>query len=303
MTKAPKNLGASVRARLYKLARERGDDFQLVLTRFANERLLYRLGVSEQASRFVLKGATMFTVWLGNPHRPTRDVDLLGRGDLDESALREIFRSIVTLPFEDGVVFDADTIRSGPIREDQHSGGVGLELVARIDTARLSLQVDIGFGDAITPDAKTISLPTMLPFAAPTLAAYPRETVVAEKLEAIIHIGLANTRMKDFYDLDFLAKTFSFDGDLLIKALGATFEHRATGIPHGIPIGLSDEFAEGKRDKWLAFLKKLGAAERPEFVEVVRTVRGFALEPLSAAETKVAFDKTWAPRGPWTDDQ
>jgi len=178
MTKPPTHIAASVRARLLRFAQEHGEDHQLVLTRFANERLLYRLASSPQASRFVLKGATLFTAWLGQPHRATRDVDLLGRGDDDETHMRELFQSIAAMPMDDGVIFDA-AVTSGPIREGQRYGGIRLVLLARIANAKVTVQVDIGFGDAITPEATTLELPTLLDFPAPRLLTYPRETEAA----------------------------------------------------------------------------------------------------------------------------
>lgn len=212
MTKSPKDIGASVRARLLRLARERGEDFQLVLTRYANERLLYRLATSGHASRFVLKGAALFTIWTGEPHRATRDVDLLGFGDPSEDHLRAVFADILAVEVDDdGVRFDESTLDVGPIREEQDYGGVRVVLIAQVTNAKVRLQVDVGFGDAITPDAMNVDFPPLLDFPAPNLRAYPRETVVAEKLEAMVKLGQANSRMKDFYDLAVLSQTFAFE--------------------------------------------------------------------------------------------
>lgn len=202
MTKKPTNVGASVRARLLRLARERGEDFQLVLTRYASERLLYRLTSSRHASRFVLKGAALFTLWTGRAHRATRDLDLLGFGDSTEPHVRAVFADVLAGDVcDDGVRFDEDSLEVGPIREEQEYGGVRVVVIARIASAKVRLQVDVGFGDAVTPEAAMVEFPTLLDFPAPRLRAYPRETVVAEKVEAMVQLGLANSRMKDFYDL------------------------------------------------------------------------------------------------------
>ncbi len=200
MTKTPpKDIGASVRARLLRLSRERGEDFQLVLTRYANERLLFRLASSRHAQRFVLKGAALFTLWTGKTHRATRDLDLLGSGNPSVDHMREVFAEVLALEVaDDGVRFDLGSLAAGLIREEKEYGGVRLELVGRITNAQVRLQVDVGFGDAITPEASVIDFPPLLDFPAPRLRAYPRETVVAEKFEAMVQLGTLNSRMKDF---------------------------------------------------------------------------------------------------------
>ncbi len=198
MTKVPTNIGASVRARLLALARKRGEDFQLLLTRYVNERLLYRLSVSSHCRHFILKGAALFTLWTGKPHRATRDLDFLGFGDPSEAHVRAMFTEVLALQVpDDGVIFEAESLEVGPIREDQEYGGVRLLLAARVTSARVRLQIDVGFGDAITPSAAEAEFPPLLDFPAPRLRAYPRETVIAEKLEAMVQLGIANSRMKD----------------------------------------------------------------------------------------------------------
>jgi predicted nucleotidyltransferase component of viral defense system len=242
---SPKDVGASVRARLLRLAHERGEDFQLVLMRYANERLLYRLTISRHGERFVLKGAALFTLWTGKPHRATRDVDLLGFGDPAEAHIRKVFAEILALDVEDdGVRFDLSSLEVGPIREEQEYGGVRVEVVARITSAQVRLQVDIGFSDAITPDAAVVEFPPLLEFPAPRIRAYPRESVIAEKLEAMVKLGIANGRMKDFYDIVVLARSFDFDGEVLVRALRATFDRRKTPLPEGLPVALTPAFAD-----------------------------------------------------------
>ncbi len=217
MKKPLTNIGASVRARLQRLAREQGEDFQLLLTRYANERLLFRLSTSGHAQQFVLKGAALFTLWTGKPHRATRDLDLLGFGDPGVEHVRQVFSEVLAREVaDDGVHFDLPTLAVGLIREDQEYGGVRVEVVARVTNAQVRLQVDVGFGDAITPEALVVEIPALLDFPAPRLRAYPRETVVAEKLEAMVKLGMANSRMKDFYDIAVLARSFPFQGEFRV---------------------------------------------------------------------------------------
>jgi len=304
MTKSPPtNIGASVRARLNDLARKRGEDFQLVLTRYANERLLYRLYRSKHADHFVLKGAALFIIWTGTHHRVTRDIDLLGTGDLGEARLREIVGDVLTQSVEDdGVVFDLGSVNVGPIRKGQAYGGLRVELIARITTAQVRLQVDVGFGDAITPDATEAEFPTLLDFAAPRIRAYPRETVVAEKLDALVQLGLTNSRMKDFYDLVVLARRFQFDGGLLVRAITATFDRRGTPLPTGTPIALTAQFVKdvGKNTQWTAFLRKADVADGDTLSNTMAAVSAFVERPLLAAATQTPFAEHWPAGGPWT---
>jgi predicted nucleotidyltransferase component of viral defense system len=302
VTKPPKDVGASVRARLLHLAREHGDDFQLLLTRYANERLLYRLAQSRYQGSFILKGATLFTLWTGHPHRATRDVDLLGVGDPSEGRIRDMFGEVIALEVaDDGVEFDAGSLAVGPIREDQEYGGARVEMVARVTAARVRLQIDVGFGDAVTPPPVRMDLPVLLDFPMPRLLVYPRETVVAEKLDAIVQLGTANSRMKDFYDLFVLARGFEFDGALLVRAIRATFERRKTPLPAELPTGLTNEFATdpGKATQWMAFGRKSGAHDAPDLRTTITTIVAFAEGPLAAAARGLPFGGRWLPGGPW----
>lgn len=302
MIKSPKDIGASVRARLLRLARERGEDFQLVLTRYANERLLYRLASSKHESRFVLKGAVLFTLWTGEPHRATRDVDLLGFGEPSEDHIRSVFADVLAVEVEDdGVRFDASTLDVGPIREEQEYGGVRVVMVAQVTSAQVRLQIDVGFGDAITPEAVTAGFPALLEFPAPKLRAYPQETVVAEKLEAMVKLGQANSRMKDFYDLVVLARSFAFEGELLVRAITATFARRGTPLPSGLPVALTSEFTDDrmKNTQWSAFLRKSAAPSPGDLREFAATIARFVEEPLAAAAADEPFAKYWPSGGPW----
>lgn len=303
MTKAPpKDLGASVRTRLLRLSRERREDFQLVLTRFANERLLYRLASSTHGERFVLKGAALFTVWTGRPHRATRDLDLLGFGDPGEARLRAVFAEVLSIAVpDDGVHFDPESLAVGLIREEQAYGGVRVELLARVTTAKVRLQVDVGFGDAITPEASVVEFPPLLDFPAPRLRAYPRETVVAEKLEAMVRFGLANSRMKDFYDLATLGRDFDFEGALLTRAIRATFERRGTPLPGSTPIALTAAFAgeRAKQTQWSGFVRKAGLHDAATLGDAVASVRKFVGAPLVAAAGAGPLPGRWLAGGDW----
>jgi predicted nucleotidyltransferase component of viral defense system len=228
----PKNVAASVRARLQRVAQERREDVQLVLTRYANERLLHRLSVSPHASQFVLKGAALFTLWTGRAHRATRDLDLLGFGESTVERVRSVFDEILRLDVpEDGATFDVESLSVAAIRGGQEYGGVRALFDARVGSARIRMQIDVGFGDAITPAAEIVSFPALLDFPAPKLRAYPRETVVAEKVEAMVKLGMTNSRMKDFFDVVVLSRMFDFDGALLTRAIRATFVRRGTSLP------------------------------------------------------------------------
>ena len=253
------NRAASIRARLKQHPETSTQDFNLTLTQYGLERLLYRLSVSEHAPNFLLKGALLFQLWYGQPHRPTRDADLLGFCPDDVLTLVDVFRSICSIAVDDGIVFDPGSVIGTEIRKDAGYGGVRIDLRATLDGARLALQVDIGFGDAVTPDAQQVTYPTLLTdVPAPTLRAYPKATVVAEKLHAVTVLGMTNTRMKDFFDLWVLLHDTTLDDAELQRAIEATFARRQTAMPGIEPIGLSDAFAEDatKQVQWRAFLKK-----------------------------------------------
>jgi hypothetical protein len=273
------NRAASIRARLKQHPDTSKQDFNLTLTQYGLERLLYRLSVSEHAPNFLLKGALLFQLWYGQPHRPTRDADLLGFGPDDVPTLVGMFRSICSIAVDDGIVFDPVSVAGTEIRKDAGYGGVRIDVRATLDGARLALQVDIGFGDAVTPEAQPITYPTLLTdVPAPTLRAYPKATVVAEKLHAVTVLGMTNTRMKDFFDLWVLLHDTAMDDAEIQRAIEATFARRQTARPGAPPIGMSDAFAGDamKQMQWRAFLKK-NKLQAMDLGEVVRYVRGRAL--------------------------
>jgi len=236
MRRPPRNLAASIHRRLLNGARERGDDLQFVAQRYAAERFLYRLGVSQHREQFVLKGALLFALWGGSAYRPTRDLDFTGYGDPEVEAVLDRIRQICTAPApDDGMFFDAGTLRVEPIREEVEYGGVRVVFEARLSTAQIRMQLDVGFGNAIEPRAVEADYPTLLDAPAPRIRAYPHEAVVAEKLHAMVVLGERNSRYKDFYDLHVLARQFAFEGEHLTRAIAATFERRGTSIDAALP--------------------------------------------------------------------
>ena len=243
MAKPVRDIGASVRARLLALAREKGQAFDLLLTRYALERLLYRLSVSPYCDRFVLKGAMLITTWFNDPHRATRDVDLLGYGDPSPELMLATFREIVSIAADDGLTFDTDALRVDLIREELEYGGLRLRTTAALAGARISIVIDVGFGDAVEPGIEEIDLPVLLDLPSPHIRAYSRETVIAEKFQAMIALGRANSRMKDFYDVWVLGKSYDFNDDHLAQAIAATFDRRATPLPDALPDALTAAFA------------------------------------------------------------
>ena len=278
MPDRPRNVGASVRQRLLNLAHARGQPMELLLTRYALERLLHRLSLSRHRERFVLKGAMLLATWFDEPHRATRDVDLLGYGDAAEDALLATFREIMAVEADDGVTFDLKGLRIEAIREEVEYGGWRLRTTAALAGARIPITVDIGFGDAVEPGVEDIDLPVLLDLPSPYLRAYPPETVVAEKFHAMVALGRANSRMKDYYDVWMLTSAFELDQERLRRAILATFARRSTAIPAEVPDGLSDAFATdpGKQRQWDAFAINLSGSV-PEFPRVVRELQALLM--------------------------
>jgi len=253
------NRAASIRARLLNVAKAQGVDFNQVLVRFALERILYRLTQSPYAERFLLKGALLFTLWYDMPHRATRDADLLGFGASDLESVAQVFREIAAVAVDDGIVFDPASVSVEEIRKEAGYGGVRVVIAGELAKARCKTQIDVGFGDAVTPGPVDSVYPVLLDdMPAPRLRAYPTYTVVAEKLHAIALLGMTNSRVKDYFDLSVLLQRETFDADLLAQAIKATFERRGLAIPTELPIGLTDEFAHdpSRQALWQAFVRK-----------------------------------------------
>jgi hypothetical protein len=297
--KGSTSLERSVQSRLVKYAKSLGVDSNLILSRYANERLLYRISRSRHADRFVLKGAMMLMVWLGEMIRPTRDVDLLGFGDLSDAAIAATFAEMVMIDVEpDGVTFDPRSITVDPIRVEDVYGGKRVILLGHLGPARLKVQIDIGIGDAVYPDPQWLDYPSLLDLPRPLLRAYRPETSVAEKLHAMVTLGSKNSRMRDFFDIRALAARESFDGRTIARAIRTTFEKRGVAIPE-TPLALTPAFAdvEGKRDQWNGFLRKNGLPPI-DFEDVIGDVSQFLL-PVTRNLSVRNFDKSWSPGGPW----
>jgi hypothetical protein len=296
------NIAASVRQRLLDQAKSKRVDFNLLLTRYGLERFLYRLGRSEYRERFVLKGAMLFPLWGVVSYRSTRDVDLLGYGESEIEALVTVFRTICqTEVADDGITFDPVSVQAEGIRDQMEYGGTRLKLNADLAGARIHLQVDIGFGDVITPSADTAEYPVLLDHPAPHLWVYPRETVIAEKFQAMVHLGIANSRMKDFHDLWVLGSQFDFDGKTLATALARTFERRNTPLPVELPLALTPEFfADAQKTRqWKAFLNRAGLAVEVELGEVATFIAGFVMPPIGKRNVEEMFTGRWFAGGPW----
>jgi hypothetical protein len=303
-----KNPAASARQRLLDLARRRGDDFQLILARYGAERFLFRLGSSEFRERFVLKGAMLFILWSEETYRPTRDLDLLGMGRDDPQALRLAITSICSVACpEDGLVFDTESISVAAIREDDGYGGLRVKLPAYLGKTRIPLQIDVGFGDAITPKPREEDYPTLLDQPPPRIRVYPKETMVAEKFEAMVRLGEVNSRMKDFCDLAALATSFDFDGSLLREAVKGTFSRRGTAAERETPSPLRVAFYgdPARGGMWRAFLRgnPLSLDLPAAFEAIGELLIAFLFPVWESISTGSEFNLAWQDAGPWEFSQ
>ncbi len=297
MKKPPaKNVAASVRERLYQLAARGNEDFALVLTRYALERLLYRLSLSEHRDRLILKGAMLFHAWTESPHRPTRDLDLLGFGEPSQDRCREMLRDICSIPdTSDGLIFAVDTLTAEAIKEDDIYHGVRIRLTANLAQARVPIQIDIGFGDFVSPAPQEIDYPTLLEMPAPRIRAYSMESVIAEKIEAMLSLGILNSRMKDFYDVWFLARTFTFEAATLRAAIMGTFARRQTTWSNASIYDLLAELGtnSAKQIQWRAFVTRSRLQAPEEFRAILESIRSFSAIP-------TLDGIRWQAGGPWT---
>ncbi len=303
MTRPLTNFGASVRARLLNLTRTRKGDFQLTLQRYVAERFLYRLGVSPHRDRFVLKGAMLFVLWDEAVLRPTRDLDLAGFWANDADSLGEAFREICAASCpSDGLEFAIETLDISPIRDAAEYHGFRLNLHVRLAGAVIPFQVDVGFGDMIVPEPIDVVYPVLLDGEAPRVRAYPREAALAEKLHAMVSLGEANSRFKDFFDVWVLSSRFSFGGERISAAIQATFSRRKAMTFSPWPEALSPAFyAEpGRSDQWMRYLKRTKLTDAPsDFAAVGERVIAFLAPPLRAVANAASFGPAWPPGGPW----
>jgi len=300
----PTNTAASVKQRLLNRARAKKEDFNLLLIKYALERVLYRIGQSQHRDVFILKGALLFELWTDQSHRPTRDADFLSQGENTLERFQNIFEEICELEVaDDGLRFDTASLKAGRIKEDQDYEGIRVTFLGYLEKASLPVQIDIGFGDAITPDPVWTSYPTLLENPSPILLAYPRETVVAEKFEAMVKLGIANTRMKDFHDLNALASLFPFSSPSLSEAIRRTFDRRKTPLPQEtLPTALTAEFYNDatKQKQWEAFVSKNKLYIVPiTLQEVTDSIQAFVIPVLPSSASENAPDLKWEPGGPW----
>ena len=300
-----KNIPASVRARLYNKSKESSVEFQLLLARYAGERFLYRLGASSVRDRCILKGATLLAVWMEEPYRSTRDIDLLALGRSDEASIREIVTAVCTVACpEDGLLFDLDTVRVSSIHAGQRYQGQRLKMVCRLGTARIPVQVDFGFGDVVKPGPHEAQLKTLLEgIPAPFLQVYPLVTSIAEKLDAMVSLGEHNSRMKDFFDIWALSEAFSFEGAALREAIHNCFEGRNTVVSDQIPVALTPGFySDAALDtRWRDYGHEVTLLTTPpeSFAVVGERVRSFFAPVYASILAKTSFDLCWPPGGPW----
>jgi hypothetical protein len=302
---SPSNIAASVRQRLLNLSQKRGEEFQSLLVRYTNERLIYRLAVSAHADDFILKGAMLLYAWSPYPFRATQDVDLLGRGKITAERLADVFRGLCTAEVaDDGLVFQTDSVRVGLIRQEDEYGGFRVKLQARLTSARIDLQVDVGVGDTVTRPS-LIDYPTLLDLPAPRLRAYSREASIAEKFHAMVDHGLENSRMKDFFDVWALSREFAFDGATLAAAIASTFDRRGTAVPEETPAAFTPRFASDvtKAKQWKAFLVRSRVVKKPPAFDALLALVAEFLQPaIDAARSRTEHRSTWPPGGPWTTE-
>ncbi len=285
MADRPRNSPDSVRQRLLNIAREQGHVFEVVLVTYGLERLLYRLSISEHRDSFVLKGGMLVTLWIGDENRVTRDADFLGFGDASEGHLIAVFSQIMSKLADDGLVYDVDRLTAEAIREEQQYGGIRLKTVANLGKTRIPVVIDIGFGDAMTTRDYTIEYPTLLDMPAASIRAYPPATVVAEKFQALISLGLVNSRMKDYYDLWAILGSQLIEESELDEAIRATFERRETDVPAETPAGLTRQFSTDrlKVQQWSAYTASISLEDLSleNATESIWTILGPACERLS----------------------
>ena len=291
-----KDIAASVRARLLNLAKQRKEDFDFILRQFVIQRVLYRLSASDYADQFLLKGALLFWIWNQEFHRPTIDIYLLGFGSNDIKDLQQLFNTVCAIAAEDGLEFDLSSIKANEIKKDEEYQGVRVTGLAKLTKARIKFQIDIGFGDAVTPGPETAELPSFLDFPEPELQVYPIYTVVAEKFQAMVELDLANSRIKDFYDIWILMGQVDFDGEMLAKAITATFERRNTEFEDAPPNVFTESFKihEIKQVQWKAFLNKNRLESELTFSKIIAELQTFLDPVYRSCQTKDFLMKRWS---------
>lgn len=299
-----KNISASVRARLLNMSRSTGRNFQELVVRYIVERFLARLTESEHRNQFILKGAMLYIPWKLEDKRTTMDLDLLGFGSPDVENLSQIFRQICEVQIaDDGLVFDKESVTATPIREESVYDGVRVIVRVALGAMLIRLRVDVGFGDRIVPEPQLSEFPALLAEHGPVIRSYSPETVIAEKFNAMVLLGMANSRMKDYFDIWMLSRNFTIEGVVLREAIRQTFAKRQTALPNTEPIGLSDEFAsnESKRHQWQGFVRRQRKKDSlPDLTEVVAAIRNFLMPIVtSIVDATPPPTSTWSPAQGW----
>lgn len=303
MKKDITNIQASIRARLQNKAKEANQAFAEVLQYYGMERFLYRFSRSKYADKFILKGALMFTVWQVPERRTTLDIDFSARYDNQIMTIEEIIKDVCGVEvIPDGLIFDSKTVKGIKIKEDADYEGVRVKFLGFLERARIPMQIDMAFGDVIYPKPKSIDYPVILDLPKPHLKGYPAESVVSEKFETTVKLGLLNSRMKDFYDIWLMMRQFNFDGADLTEALKKTFKHRKTPLPENRPL-FAEEIYDEKSDRqtlWKAFLKKGDVKHAPEkLATTAKEIERFLIKPLGAINKGLPFNEAWKASGPW----
>ncbi len=297
-----KNVAASIRQQLLNLSRKDKRSFMELVQYYAMERFLYRLSRSSHAQSFILKGALMLRAWRSPEVRPTMDIDMLGKTSNEEHRIVKQISDVMSVNVEqDGLTFEPFTIKTERITEDADYEGIRVRFIGFLDTVRINMRIDIGFGDVVYPESKEVELPVMLKYPAPKLLCYSMESAIAEKFEAMIKLGAINSRMKDFYDIWLLSQQFSFNGDELLHAIKATFERRGTSLPSEIT-AFSESFAIERQAIWMSFHRKISQDTLPEsFFDIVTKVKFFLLPVVKSMEGKIEFPMKWDASGPWRE--
>ncbi len=297
-----KNISISVHERLRNMARESSRPFNELLQHFAIERFIYRLSKSPYADRFILKGALMFLAWSGPASRPTMDIDLLGKIDNSIEKIEMVMKQACNMDVEeDGMIFHDHTVSAAGITEDAEYEGTRVRIKGNLGKARVSLQIDIGFGDVVVPGPGRVAYPVLLEFPPPELNGYTMESTIAEKYQAMVKLGILNSRMKDFYDIWLLSHTFDFDGEVLAEAVNRTFKNRKTDL-NTEPAVFDPSFGKdsAKQAQWQAFVKKTRLSNAPgEFSDVVSDIKMFLGPPVTSMVDQQPFHGKWKASGPW----
>lgn len=302
MKKEVKNIEASIKARLKNKAQETNRPFAEVMQYYGMERFLYRFSKSKYADKFILKGALLFAVWQIPERRTTLDIDFLARFDNEVVAIEKVMKDVCDTSVDpDGLIFNPQIVKGMKIKEDADYEGVRVKFTGFLDRAEIPMQIDVGFGDIVYPKTKVIDYPVILDFPKPHLNGYPQESVISEKFEAMIKLGLLNSRMKDFYDIWLMTRQFEFKGANIASAIKKTFNNRKTDIPNKKPL-FADEIYDEKSDRqtlWNAFLKKGDIQHAPETLSATaKEIERFLVEPIIALNGNATFDKTWtSPKG------